>query len=113
MPEVFYLAIFWYCTCKEYKDEMQYQLSRVLFPIFQAKGGKSLDPSDTCSLSGSLQQAKEILRLARTMKAEAEQMKEEAYRELELARRERHDASLLKKNAAEILKIAKRKLASK
>ena len=85
-----------------------------VFIILQAKGGKSLDLSDTTyTLSGSLQQAKEILRLARAMKAEAEQMKEEAYRELELARRERHDASLLKKNAAEILKIAKRKLASK
>lgn len=65
---------------------------------------------DSNSVPGTLLQAKEILRLARAMKAEAEQMKEEAYRELELARRERHDASLLKKNAAEILKIAKGKL---
>lgn len=64
-------------------------------------------------VAGTLQQAKEILRLARAMKVEAEQMKEEAYRELELARRERHDASLLKKNAAEILKIAKCKLGIK
>ena len=65
------------------------------------------------AVPGTLQQAREILRLARAMRAEAEQMKEEAYRELELARRERHDASLLKKNAAEILKIAKCKLAVK
>lgn len=64
------------------------------------------------SVPGTLQQAKEILRLAQAVRAEAEQMKEEAFRELELARRERHDASLLKKNAAEILKIAKTRLAT-
>lgn len=73
--------------------------------VFQKRRDSSSE-----SVPGTLQQAKEILRLARAMRVEAEQMKEEAYRELELARRERHDASLLKKNAAEILKIAKYKL---
>lgn len=84
--------------------------------VVQHKGNiseKSLDSSDSHSVSGTLQQAKEILRLAQAMKAEAEQMKEEAYRELELARREKHDAFLLKKNAAEILRIAKCKLGVK
>ena len=91
--------------------------ARYMFVHVQRKGNstseKSLDLSDSHSVSGTLQQAKEILRLAQSMKAEAELMKEEAYRELELARRERHDASLLKKNAAEILRIAKIKLAVK
>ena len=63
------------------------------------------------SVPGTLMQAKEVLRLAHSMKAELEQMREEARRELEMARRERHDATLLKKNAAEILRIAKSKLA--
>ena len=58
----------------------------------------------------TLKQVREILRLARIAKMEAEDMKKEAARELELARRDRHDAGLLKKNAAEILKIAKEKL---
>lgn len=58
----------------------------------------------------ALQQAKEILRLAKVAKAEADQIKKESTRELELAKRERHDASLMKKNAAEILRIAKVKL---
>ena len=70
----------------------------------------SLKSEKLYSVPGTLQQAKEILRLAQAVKAEAEQMKEEAYRELELARKERHDVYLLKKNAAEILRIAKSKL---
>lgn len=62
------------------------------------------------STSVTLQQAREILRLARIAKMEAEEMKREAERELQLAKRDRHDAGLLKKNATEILKIAKEKL---
>ncbi len=82
--------------------------------VSSSASGKSLDSSDNShSVSGTLQQAREILRLAQAMKSEAEDMKLQAYRELELARREKHDASLLKKNAAEILRIAKRKLAIK
>ncbi len=87
-----------------------------MFACLQKKGlagNKSHSSEGGVSVPGTLQQAKEILRLARATKAEAEQIKEEAYRELELARRERHDASLLKKNAAEILKIAKCKLPAK
>ena len=55
---------------------------------------------------------KEILRLAKMIKAEAEEMREEAELELALARRERHDSELLKKNATEILRMAKEKLAN-
>ena len=46
------------------------------------------------------------------IKAEAEEMREEAELELALARRERHDSELLKKNATEILRMAKEKLAN-
>ena len=60
----------------------------------------------------TLKQAREILRLAKAVKTEAEEMKGEVQRELELARRERHDAELLKKNAGEILKMAKERLHS-
>jgi len=62
------------------------------------------------SVSGTLQQAKEILRLAHLVKTEADEDREIARRELELARREKHDAELLKKNAAQILKMAKERL---
>ena len=62
------------------------------------------------TVSANLHQAREILRLARVMKKEAEDMRREAQQELELARRERHDAEILKKNATEILRMAKEKL---
>ncbi len=65
-------------------------------------------PLDT--IPATLQQAREILRLARVVKAEAEETKREAQRELELARREKQDAEILKKNAAEILRMAKERL---
>jgi len=81
------------------------------------EGGEKLSsPSDfydkreTVTVAKALQQAKEILRLSKVAKDEADQLKEEAIRELDLAKRERHDASLMKKNAAEILKMAKTKL---
>ena len=60
----------------------------------------------------TLQQAKEILRLAKVVKAEAEQMREEARKELTLAKKDRRDAMLMKKNAAEILRMAKERLGS-
>ena len=61
------------------------------------------------SVTDTLKQAKEILRLAHAVRLEADQMKQEAQRELELAKREKHDAELLKKNASEILRMAKEK----
>ncbi len=60
----------------------------------------------------TLRQAKEVLRLAQVVKAEAEQMREEARRELNIAKKDRHEATLLKKNAAEILRMAKARLNS-
>ena len=60
----------------------------------------------------TLRQAKEVLRLARVVKAEAEQMREEARKELSIAKKDRHEAMLLKKNAAEILRMAKERLSS-
>ena len=60
----------------------------------------------------TLRQAKEVLRLARVVKAEAEQMREEARKELSIAKKDRHDAMILKKNAAEILRMAKERLSS-
>ena len=60
----------------------------------------------------TLRQAKEVLRLARVVKAEAEQMREEARKELTIAKKDRHEATLLKKNAAEILRMAKERLNS-
>jgi hypothetical protein len=60
----------------------------------------------------TLRQAKEVLRLAQVVKAEAEQMREEARRELNIAKKDRHEAMLLKKNAAEILRMAKERLNS-
>ena len=63
-------------------------------------------------IPSTLKQAREILRLARVVKAEAEQIKKEAQRELDLARAERRDAELLKRNASGILKMAKEKLQS-
>ena len=62
------------------------------------------------TIPATLKQAREILRLARVVKAETEQMRQEAQRELELAKVERRDAELLKRNAAEILKMAKERL---
>ena len=61
-------------------------------------------------VSLALKQAKEVLRLAQAVRAEAEEMRKEAQRELELAKRDRYDAEILKKNATEILKMAKEKL---
>lgn len=66
--------------------------------------------SETAQLA--LKQAKEVLRLAQSMRAETEEMRKEVQRELELAKRERYDAGIMKKNAAEILKMAKEKLQS-
>lgn len=64
------------------------------------------------SIPDGLQKVREILRLAKAIKAEAEQLREEAEMELGMARRERHDAEILKKNATEILRMAKEKLAN-
>ena len=66
----------------------------------------------TVSVSETLKQAKEVLRLAKVVRAEAEQMRDEARRELSIAKKDRHDAMLLKKNAAEILRMAKERLGS-
>jgi len=63
---------------------------------------------DTTSLN--LEQAKEVLRLARIARTEAEEMRRKARQELELAERERKDAELIKRNALEILRMAKEKL---
>ena len=71
---------------------------------------KHLQTTDDGNVSESVQKARELLRQAKIIKAQAEEMNKEACRELELARRERHDAAIMKKNAAEILKIAKEKL---
>ena len=75
------------------------------------------DSSDQASSSASrktvpetLQQAREVLRLARVVKAEAEQMREEARKELGIAKKERQEATILKKNAVEILRMAKERL---
>ena len=57
-----------------------------------------------------LRQAREVLRLAKAVKAETEEMRQEVLGELELARSERRDAELLKRNAAEILRMAKDRL---
>lgn len=64
------------------------------------------------SISETLKQAKEVLRLAKVVKTEAEQMRDEARKELSIAKKDRHDAMLLKKNAAEILRMAKERLGS-
>lgn len=64
------------------------------------------------SVSETLKQAKEVLRLAKVVKTEAEQMRDEARKELSIAKKDRHDAMLLKKNAAEILRMAKERLGS-
>lgn len=69
---------------------------------------QSLD--EVSNVSEGMQKVREILRLAKIVKTEVEELREDAERELALARRERHDAELLKKNASEILKIAKEKL---
>lgn len=71
-----------------------------------------LETSQQSTIPETLKQAKEVLRLARVVKAEAEQMREEARKELSVARRDRHDAMVLKKNAAEILRMAKERLGS-
>ncbi len=68
------------------------------------------DSSEADTVNKVLLQAKEILRLAKAAKDEADELKKESAGELELAKRERHDAALMKKNAAEILRIAKAKL---
>ena len=67
-------------------------------------------PEDYATVPEALQKAREILRLARIVKAEADEARKEVERELELARRDRLDAEILKKNAAEILKMAKDRL---
>lgn len=64
----------------------------------------------TDDVPSTLQQSREILRLAQIMKREVEEMRREVQKELEMARRERQDAELLKKNATEILRMAKEKL---
>ena len=72
--------------------------------------GKNAEESSLDTVPATLKQAREVLRLAKVVKAEAEQTKREAYRELDLARRERQDAEILKRNAAEILRMAKERL---
>ena len=67
-------------------------------------------PEDISNVPENLMKAKEVLRLALIVKAEAEENRKEIEKELALARRERHDAELMKKNASEILKIAKERL---
>lgn len=67
-------------------------------------------PEDISDVPENLMKAKEVLRLALIVKAEAEENRKEIEKELALARRERHDAELMKKNASEILKIAKERL---
>ena len=47
---------------------------------------------------------------ARVVKAEAEQMSEEARKELGIAKKERQEATILKKNAVEVLRMAKERL---
>ena len=69
-------------------------------------------PAESLSVSGTLQQAKEVLRLAKVVREEAEEMRKEAQRELDIAKRERNHVTLLKRNATEILRIAKEKLAA-
>lgn len=66
---------------------------------------------DTPSLN--LEQAREVLRLARIARKEAEEMRRRARQELELAERERKDGELIKRNALEILRMAKEKLEQK
>ena len=76
------------------------------------EGEEELDISRCDSVPNALRQAMEILRLAKAVKAEAEEMKSEALRELELARSDKRDAEILKTNAAEILKMAKERLST-
>lgn len=72
----------------------------------------SIEEAQEMSVSEALKQAKEVLRLAKVVKAEAEEMREEARKELSLVKKDRRDAMILKKNAAEILRMAKERLAS-
>jgi len=81
------------------------------WPLVEVEGEQGAQTSLDV-IPATLKQAREILRLARVVKAEAEQIKQEAQRELDLARTERRDAELLKRNASEILKMAKEKLHS-
>lgn len=81
------------------------------WPLVEVEGEQGAQTSLDV-IPATLKQAREILRLARVVKAEAEQIKQEAQRELNLARTERRDAELLKRNASEILKMAKEKLHS-
>ena len=67
----------------------------------------------TGNVPSTLQQSREILRLAQILKKEVEDMRREVQQELEMARRERQDAEVLKKNAIEILRMAKEKLNQK
>ena len=57
-----------------------------------------------------LEQAKEVLRLARVARKEAEDIRKKAREELERAEQERKDAEIIKRNALEILRMAKEKL---
>ena len=59
-----------------------------------------------------LNQAKEVLQLARIARKEAEEMRRRAKQELEEAERERKEAELIKMHVIEILKMAKEKLPS-
>ena len=72
----------------------------------------SIEETREISVSEALKQAKEVLRLAKVVKAEAEEMREEARKELSLAKKDRKEALILKKNAAEILRMAKERLGS-
>ena len=76
--------------------------------ILQPNKPQSPSVADTIPLA--LKQAKEVLRLAQAIRAEADEMRKEAQREFELAKRDRYDAEIIKKNATEILKMAKEKL---
>ena len=62
------------------------------------------------NVPSTLNQSREILRLAQVMKQEVEEMRREVQQELDMARRERQNAELLKINAIEILRMAKEKL---
>lgn len=111
-----------YTKVKKHSERTQTQVSRssiesemedkvaMDWVMVESNGSEEPPPSSLDSIPATLKQAREILRLARVVKADAEQMKQEARRELELARREKLDAELLKQNAAEILRMAKERL---
>ena len=69
-----------------------------------------MESTSVDSIPATLQQAREILRLAQILKKEVDDMRQEVHQELALAQKERQAAELLKKNATEILRMAKTKL---